>query len=473
MSVADYKRLVSYMYNYENGIKRNNIGYARVEVRNGQCKVTINIKALSFNNASLKAYIFKHDGDKNKCFNLGDVIIKGGNGELRTITNSNNIANSTYSIDDMAGIVVYNTPDKFFATEWDDNPIVKFDLDEIWNENRLAKKEEKEEEIENIVPIKEVKEVIPIETEIVQKNIDETQNSVVDISNNETELLGKLDEKQEDKKQLSVSVTKKDNNVEVNKEETYKKEEEDNTQKEPINISSNIQDLIRNITNIIDNKTKDSISKNASVHETNDQLDHVPTTKSNRNNEFANAKEKEANSNKKELNKYSKEKELNANEIDEKENRCLYPIDYTFFDYYRTPTNEENAINEESIEINQVNQSRENKIFGSYPKLNPFEDNNIIDCVKIEPQDIGIFPMEFWVLGNNSFLLHAYYNYRHLLLAKRRKENEEEYILGVPGIYENREKFIANMFGFYDFKGVSLKKTKTGDFGYWLLDVKL
>ena len=29
--MSNYKRLVSYMYNYESGIKRNNVGYARVE----------------------------------------------------------------------------------------------------------------------------------------------------------------------------------------------------------------------------------------------------------------------------------------------------------------------------------------------------------------------------------------------------------------------------------------------------------
>ena len=30
--MADYRRLVSYMYNYENGAKGTNVGYARVGV---------------------------------------------------------------------------------------------------------------------------------------------------------------------------------------------------------------------------------------------------------------------------------------------------------------------------------------------------------------------------------------------------------------------------------------------------------
>ena len=51
--MSNYKRLVSYMYNYENGIKRNNVGYARVESKKGQCKVTIRITAPSIEDENL------------------------------------------------------------------------------------------------------------------------------------------------------------------------------------------------------------------------------------------------------------------------------------------------------------------------------------------------------------------------------------------------------------------------------------
>jgi hypothetical protein len=113
------------------------------------------------------------------------------------------------------------------------------------------------------------------------------------------------------------------------------------------------------------------------------------------------------------------------------------------------------------------------KIYQSYPRMYPFEDNEIAWCVRIEPQDIGLFPMEAWILGNNSFLLHGYYSYRHLIFARINDKNGIGYILGVPGIYHNREKFMAKMFGFENFKCAKRKAQRTGEFGYWYIPITL
>ena len=53
-----------------------------------------------------------------------------------------------------------------------------------------------------------------------------------------------------------------------------------------------------------------------------------------------------------------------------------------------------------------------------FPVLNPFFDQEVIASVRMEPKDLGNFPMEHWYLANNSFLLHGYYYYRHLLFMK-------------------------------------------------------
>ena len=99
----------------------------------------------------------------------------------------------------------------------------------------------------------------------------------------------------------------------------------------------------------------------------------------------------------------------------------------------------------------------------------PFEDDEVIDCIKLEPHDIGVFPMDKWPLANNSFLLHGYYTYRHLIFARLKRNNSIRYILGVPGIFRDRERFMAKMFGFNNFKGVRNKPLNTGEFGYWYM----
>ena len=47
----------------------------------------------------------------------------------------------------------------------------------------------------------------------------------------------------------------------------------------------------------------------------------------------------------------------------------------------------------------------------NYSKVLAFEYDHGCEILSIRPQDIGLLPREIWVYGNNSFLLHGYYNY--------------------------------------------------------------
>ena len=78
-----------------------------------------------------------------------------------------------------------------------------------------------------------------------------------------------------------------------------------------------------------------------------------------------------------------------------------------------------------------------------------------------------------WKLGSNSFLTHGYYIYKYLLLGKMRFDDGIYHmVLGVPGVYSNREKYMANMFGFDQFVPVKNNGTRTGEFGYWVVEVR-
>ncbi|MDD3172654.1 MAG: DUF6128 domain-containing protein, partial [Herbinix sp.] len=122
-------------------------------------------------------------------------------------------------------------------------------------------------------------------------------------------------------------------------------------------------------------------------------------------------------------------------------------------------------------ESNLPDNATAKKIFENYPRIYPFEDNEILLCVKIEPKDIGLLPKEVWPFSNNSFLMHGYYCYHHLIFAKIKNRYGYHYILGIPGIYHNREQFMARMFGFENFKSIRKRELKQGDFGYWYMPV--
>lgn len=102
-------------------------------------------------------------------------------------------------------------------------------------------------------------------------------------------------------------------------------------------------------------------------------------------------------------------------------------------------------------------------------KMYPFQDGELAECVRVEPKDIGRLPMEYWNLGNNSFLLHGYCSYKYLLFAKRMNRIRCEYLLMIPGIYQQREKMMARMFGFEQFKCARRREQRQGEFGYWYM----
>jgi hypothetical protein len=106
------------------------------------------------------------------------------------------------------------------------------------------------------------------------------------------------------------------------------------------------------------------------------------------------------------------------------------------------------------------------QLLQNYNQINPYNDERIY--LSLEPKDFVIMSAEYQHLAHNSFLLHGFYNYRHIILGK---ENDELY-LGVPGVYYEREKMVAKMFGFEAFECEG-RKAENGKFGYYLKKVKL
>lgn len=107
------------------------------------------------------------------------------------------------------------------------------------------------------------------------------------------------------------------------------------------------------------------------------------------------------------------------------------------------------------------------KLNGMYGAKNLFENMPEISGIHMELKDLWELPKKYWYLGSNSFLLHGFFNYRHLLLGKVENESGRKWFIGVPGIYQNQEKVLAAVFGFPEFRQEKDTGVKTGQFGYW------
>ncbi len=114
------------------------------------------------------------------------------------------------------------------------------------------------------------------------------------------------------------------------------------------------------------------------------------------------------------------------------------------------------------------------KLKREHTRILAFDYEYGCEILTIKPQDIGLLPRDAWVYGNNSFLLHGYYNYRYLIIAKLfNPQGMPRYLLGVPGHYYSNERYMASMFGFPNFVLSKDQPMEDGRFGFWYTDVKL
>ncbi|MCM1135731.1 MAG: hypothetical protein NC400_09170 [Clostridium sp.] len=135
-------------------------------------------------------------------------------------------------------------------------------------------------------------------------------------------------------------------------------------------------------------------------------------------------------------------------------------------------------------EGNYIETNSEGKIYSSplelkwkqlqkcYKKVHPFGDERMF--LSVELKDFQLLKAPYQKLANNSFLLHGFYNYGHLILGPDKELGGRTglcFYLGVPGTYFEREKMVAVMFGFEGFECSGA--VEIGKFGYYMRRVEI
>ncbi|MDD3368122.1 MAG: hypothetical protein PHP50_04415 [Lachnospiraceae bacterium] len=121
--------------------------------------------------------------------------------------------------------------------------------------------------------------------------------------------------------------------------------------------------------------------------------------------------------------------------------------------------------------IEEIATDKWSQLKKEFPVVHPFTDQT--EFISIAPKNFVILNQEYQELVNNSFLLHGFYNYHHIILGKY----DDDYYLGVPGNYYERERMVASMFGFEGFAfGSGIGETENpskGTFGYYMKQVDI
>ena len=105
-----------------------------------------------------------------------------------------------------------------------------------------------------------------------------------------------------------------------------------------------------------------------------------------------------------------------------------------------------------------------------YPHVHPFCDER--EFLSISPGDFVLLHRQSYKLVNNSFLLHGFYQYHHLILMAESSRGQAKYYIGVPGTLYERDKKTAILYGFESFE-CAKEPAEEGDFGYYMVPVEL
>ncbi|MDE6055421.1 MAG: hypothetical protein K2G55_17065 [Lachnospiraceae bacterium] len=162
---------------------------------------------------------------------------------------------------------------------------------------------------------------------------------------------------------------------------------------------------------------------------------------------------------------------------------CVLRDDYPASDSI-TPASEYNEIREAKHAeqtggdelCEEIHEDKWQQLLRLYPEIHICPE---AQTILIRPRDVVILSAKYHELATNSFVLHAYYNYRQLLLF-RYAQSDIQYYLGVPGVYYEREQRIAQMFGFEGFENGEARMQQDADnklykgcFGYYMKRVEI
>ena len=433
--MTEYNRFVSYIYVYENNQKTLNNGFVRVETRDSRCFVYVHMKDMYGSLQTVfDVYMVKRYGSIIRGIHLGVMKRDGNQGEFYIETQKDNIENSGISLGEMAGIVIVSSQGQKYGTCWDDEmldmrsfqagteteiniPVRK----SVPSSERAAEKENMQAEVKTeetgkqAITGERAQEKNPRQLQFITAPIEEKE-PVTKVPKEKGIIIGSADEKVV----KTESANEKTVKIEPADEKTVKTE----PAKE---VKGKAQ------TSGIDHKKA-----------------KMPSEENNKREMIG-----EENKNENQPGLHSESIALSVNESPENlvKEAALATVPMDYRDSVKKLTLEEKL----------------QKIMDQGMKMYPFEDNEVEQCVRLELQDIGMMPMKFWTYVSNSFLLHSYYSYRHLILGYLKKDG---YFLGVPGMGQQKDRFMAQQFGFTNFKAIRNGEEGRSDFGYWYVLLK-
>ena len=413
--MSEYKRFIAYFYEYIDGERQKNAGFAKVELRNGMWRLLFRLNTGILLDQPIQVYGFVRVDKLLLGVPMGRIHPERQNMEDWAYRANAPIGENGYGLEDLSGIHIMDGSGRSIWTVWDDEQLQPehFVLE-------LPEAEPSEEEQENT------------ESELMQAELEGRIEAVTPMV--------VLPEEQ------SNESVREEQSEEVMQESIAGEQREARMQEEPNENEGVMQESLGEEPSenegLMQERLEEEPSENAEIMQEN--LSEEP----NENERFT--------------------QESLGEEPSENEGfmQTCMPREGQVRDDFRenTPIVEKRDEEKET----GVRLDAMSELFQIRSHVQPFTDTELTDCVMILPCDITRLQQEKWQVGRSSFLQHGFYQYRHLLLGIM---EDGEYVLGVPGIQNSQEQYMARMFGFEHFK--PSKRLECGKlFGYWCSNLR-
>ena len=439
--MADYQRILSYLYRYEKAEKKECFGFVKAEQKSGSLKLTIQIDdERLLQGMELKLCFYERQGESWQVWQLDTLITQEHKEEIH-LTYPAAMLPAGFRIKGQSGVLLYYQDAFYYGSVWIGEEIPAETLEPLrWHkivnsakdksqmqENKSGKDiagkiSEKQTETEKILPDK-----MSEKQKVSTRNItDEMLQYQQDSEENILEEKGQINTESFEEKDFQKRAENKIENIKS--EENLPDSENDIAHSNNTNIEESVK---------IKEFSEDSIeSKNKSELELKSELKTDAEIES--------------------------KSELKTDA--EMESKSELKIDSEI---------------EPQIKIEAETEPEATSVVDNFEKMwiNAMKKNPSVDNIfntafyegcRISTADLAQFGEEASVLKSNQFLLKGYGRYHHILAGKVRYAGEERYCIGVPGIYENREKYMAEIYQFPVFLSLTENRMKTGSFGYWL-----
>lgn len=450
--MSAYHRLISYIYAYEGGIKGKNTGFAKLETRGTSCRIQVSVRRVFAGGSPIGVYLLAGQEE----IRIGTLFVRGGNGEFRAVVNCENIEGSGCNMEECCGLTLHETDSAWraYTTIWEDAVAhaAEVELADVTAEKVREQEAEKEEA-----------------TRKLAENVSGEVNSA-SVGKEKLDEASELTRSGEMESQGTSTETEKKEAVNINETDFGI------SQPQPEKLEDSNLEIFE------DTETMEAVPD---ISETSDHQEaevvQEAQTETPQESFQESTQEVQTETPKESFQESYQEAQTEARRKDSQEStwevRKEMPPDSPpdHQEAFRSDSqNQKQPQPDSSKEFSKEDptESLWNRLRAAYPKVTAFECADGCEILVIKPQDIGLLPRENWVYGNNSFLLHGYYNYRYLILARLGKPGERgRYILGVPGHYGNNEKYMAAMFGFDRFVRSTRQPPRDSRFGYWYTDL--